>query len=391
MKKRLRRNRMVLAGLFGLSLAAITLKGGAVSYGFFFLCLIVPFLSLCYLLYVYATFRIYQEAGSRTIVKGEPVPYRFALTNEQFLVYTDVQVAFYSDTSEIAQAPEETRYTLFPGESVRYETVLTGRFRGEFPAGIREVTVVDYLQLFRIRYRVPTEMRITVLPRVPVLEQPKHLTGLERLAESDSVFRREEPDIPVRDYRSGDALKHIHWKASAKSGTLKVRTQTGFDLLPVQLLVDLKPPAGGIPDAQREEFAGLQEEDTRLECALALAWYLARRRTPFVVRLPHGEKTVLRVSDESGFTAVYEQLSRAEFTPESMPAWDRLPAGVFCIRVMGEIREMWLQELLAAAEADTQMLIFSVSEKPSGVQTFAQHPGIRIFSVPRGAKPEDIM
>lgn len=385
MEYHLRRNRIVMAVLLILSLAGITLRGGAVSYCFFFLCLITPLLSACYLIYVYFSFRIYQEVESRTIVKGERIPYRFALTNELFLVYTNVSVAFYSDASVIEQAPEEERYTLFPGDSVRYETFLTGRFRGEYPAGIREVTVVDYLHLFRLRYRVPTLMRISVRPRIPVLTQPRHFSRLQQLAESDTAFRREEADIPVRDYQPGDALKRIHWKASARTGTLKVRTQTGFDALPVQLYLDLRPAP-----KEKDMLSALREEDTRLECALALIRYFTEEHTPLSLYLPVEGLTVHRAAAEN-FADIYEQLSRVAFTQEEPHSPWELPEGAYCIWITGHMEEEWLQMVLDTAKPSARVLFVSVTPEPCPQRDFPQHPWIHVLSVPAGARPEEVL
>lgn len=70
---------LVWAGFWLLSLAAISVSGGVVSYGLFFGVSLLPALSLVYLLCVYGGFKIYQETEGRSMVCGQPVPYFFAL------------------------------------------------------------------------------------------------------------------------------------------------------------------------------------------------------------------------------------------------------------------------------------------------------------------------
>ena len=53
---------------------------------------------------------------------------------------------------------------------------------------------------------------------------------------------RTEPDVSVRDYIPGDALKQIHWKASAREQKLKVRSLTGEEKQGISILWDIGRP-----------------------------------------------------------------------------------------------------------------------------------------------------
>lgn len=97
--------------------------------------------------------------------------------------------------------------------------------RGCHPIGPLILESGDVFGLFR-RCRVePRRDFITVLPKYSVLadfeagRQPR----LGDLAAARSIF--EDPTLPrgVREYRRGDPLKRIHWKSSARTGSLRSR------------------------------------------------------------------------------------------------------------------------------------------------------------------------
>ncbi len=97
--------------------------------------------------------------------------------------------------------------------------------RGCHPIGPLILETGDVFGLFR-RCRVePRRDFVTVLPNYSVLtdfeagRQPR----LGDLAAARSIF--EDPTLPrgVREYRRGDPLKRIHWKSSARTGSLRSR------------------------------------------------------------------------------------------------------------------------------------------------------------------------
>ena len=48
----------------------------------------------------------------------------------------------------------------------------------------------------------------------------------------------------MRDYVAGDALKQIHWKATARAQALKVRNRTGEEKTGIAILCDTKRYSG---------------------------------------------------------------------------------------------------------------------------------------------------
>lgn len=301
----MRTRRMVFFALWALSLVAISFFGGTVSYGFFFGMSLVPVVSLVYILFVYIQFKIYQELGSRTMVCGEPVDYFFVLQNEDYFAFTGVSVRLFSDFSYVEELPGDVEYELLPGDRFTYETRLVCRYRGEYEVGVKEVVVTDFLRLVRVRYDNPGTVRAIVRPRVV------RLTELNGLEEFQAILQREtasdtEPDILVREYAPGDALKQIHWKATARAGRLMTRTRTGEEKLGISVFCDMTRFY-----RKAEKYFPL--ENRILEVLLALGFFFAGKEMGFTAY--YGQKGLVReqVQGMRDFDGFYQKVSEVVF------------------------------------------------------------------------------
>lgn len=268
MKKRKR----VLLFLFLLSLIGISFYGGTVSYGFFFGVLLVPVISLSYLIYVYIRFRLYQEIGSRIVVCGEAVPYYFVLQNDDFIAYTGVGVKMFPDFSEVEKMPEQKEYALLPGDRYQYETKLTCKYRGEYEVGVKEIVLTDFFGLFHLTYKVPSAVKAVVSPRIPHVKELKSIPEITAFLQSAQAAEQTEIEGTVRDYVAGDSPKRIHFKASAKEQKLKVRVLAGEEKQGVTILCDTERKS-----AERKEYLPL--ENQILEIWIALCCFFAGKNT----------------------------------------------------------------------------------------------------------------
>lgn len=111
--------------------------------------------------------------------------------------------------------------------------------------------------LFEARRRVPVPGAVTVFPRYwPVPEFPlPGRVGVE--AASVPQPARDGLDVAgVREFRDGDSLRHVHWRSTARRGTLVVREFERDVHQPVALLLDTRPPVG-TGDGAAEAFEDL--------------------------------------------------------------------------------------------------------------------------------------
>lgn len=299
----------ILLDLWVLSLAAISCYGGAVSYGIFWGITLIPAISLIYLIFVYANLRILQQIESRDMVCGQPVPYFFILQNDSFCVFASISVNLFSTFSSVEDLPGDTEYELLPGDKYAFETRLTCKYRGEYEVGVKEVIMTDFFRLFKIRYRIPGTIKALVLPKITRVATLNSMDSLAALPQRESLKERTIPDIVVRDYTSGDSLKQIHWKATAREQKLKVRSLRGEEKQGISLLLDTtrhgKSPKDYLPI-----------EDKILEISLAIGIFLAEKNTPFTAYFSQKDIASSHLEGLGDFDGFYRQVSEIRFDQE---------------------------------------------------------------------------
>ncbi len=378
------------AGLWLLSLTAISFSGGAVSYGLFFGVSLLPVISLVYLLCVYGGFKIYQQTEGRSMVCGQPVPYFFVLQNDVWFAFASVSVRLFSSFSYVEDLPGDTEYELLPGDQVDYKTRLICKYRGEYEVGIKEVVVADCFRLFQVRYAIPSTIKVFVWPRLVALEELIHVPEL-------SVLQRElaagaEADVVVRDYAEGDPLRRIHWKATAKEQRLKVRTQIGEERQGISIFCDTRRYSRDI-----KEYLPL--ENRMLEVLLALGFFFAERKIGCSVS--YGQTSLVKsvISGRSEFDRFYQKASELVFQEWEDSAEHFVQAVeqglfwesklVFCVFHELNSRVLAATERLAAS--GTMVVIYVVAEQLSEEILRQGSERRRIVAVPIEAAIEGVL
>lgn len=151
-------------------------------------------------------------------------------------------------TSDVPKKAPPQRTVLVTLLSLRwYERVIRthrirGNHRGCFQFGPAEITSGDMLG-FQRRRRVDAEVdTLTVYPKVvplPVLGLPASRPSGEARAARRIV---EDPlrFATVREYAPGDSPRHIHWKASAHTGSLQTKVFDPGATLSLTIAVDVQ-------------------------------------------------------------------------------------------------------------------------------------------------------
>ena len=299
----------ILLYLWVLSLAAISYYGGAVSYGIFWGITFIPVISLIYLVFVYFNLRILQQIENRNMICGHPMPYFFVLQNDSFCVFTSISVNLFSSFSSVEDLPGDTEYELLPGDKYAFETKLTCKYRGEYEVGVKEIIMTDFFRLFQIRYRIPGTIKALVLPKITRVSNLKSIDSLAALPQRTSLRERTEPDIVVRDYATGDSLKQIHWKATAREQKLKVRNLTGEEKQGISLLWDTRRYS-------KEPKDYLPIEDKILETALAISIFLAEKNIPFSAYFGQRGIASAHLEGLGDFDGFYKKVSEIQFDQE---------------------------------------------------------------------------
>ncbi|MCM1183065.1 MAG: DUF58 domain-containing protein [Roseburia sp.] len=181
---------------------------------------------------------------------------------------------------------------------------------------ICKISVYDYLSLFSASKSIPLELPVTVLPRSRALtvspslgeaaaDRPEELP----LPSDRKHFGNESRDIrQIREYRTGDMLRYVHWNQSAKTGKLWFKEFEPEDEPFFELLLDLMLPE----DWQRERQDGFYELAAALVLGLLqsghrvrVCWY-SGKISDFIIVLVTGipeYRGMMRQLYQSGFVA----------------------------------------------------------------------------------------
>lgn len=117
--------------------------------------------------------------------------------------------------------------------------------RGAYRIGPLRGRGTDPLGLAEFRHDLLPADRWLVLPRVtPLTGRPSLAsTAVGRGAEGGSRPGPGNPDVLIRHYRSGDELRRVHWRSSARRDELMVRLDDRPGPTGVTLLLDRRDPA----------------------------------------------------------------------------------------------------------------------------------------------------
>jgi uncharacterized protein (DUF58 family) len=149
---------------------------------------------------------------------------------------------------------------------------VTCRRRGRYTLGALDVKTADPLGIFEVGRRIGTPQEIIVYPAT--LELP-HFQALPRLAPGMNRKRWLASETGpgaarVREYSSGDSLRHIHWPTTAHTGELMVKEfdpdRTSYSFKNVWI----------VPDMCRDTCIG-EGDETAEEYGVTIAASLAKK------------------------------------------------------------------------------------------------------------------
>lgn len=298
--------RRVFFLLWILSLVGISFYGGTISYSLFWTMTLLPVLSFLYLLLVFAQFRVYQEIESRTIVCKQPMPYYFVLPNETFYSFAGLSIQLFSGFSYVLDMPEDEEYELLPGDNYTYRTKLVCKYRGEYEVGVKEIILTDFLKLFRFKYKVHGTIRALVYPKIIHKQELESIKEIVNMSSQETPVYQTEPDVVTREYVTGDAMKYIHWKASAKEQKLRTRKLVGERKQEILMVYDTKR-------YNKQEKVYIPLENQILETILALGYHFAEKNINYSILWEQAGLQKYEINGISQIDHWYQETARVVF------------------------------------------------------------------------------
>ena len=378
--------------LWILSLVTISFYGGAISYGFFFGMTLIPVVSLVYLVFVYFQFRIYQEIESRTIICKQPMPYYFVLQNSEYYAFASISTRLFSGLSYVLEMPDDEEYELLPGDRYTCRTKLVCKYRGEYEVGVKEVIVTDFFRLFRLRYKIPSTIKALVYPRIIYKNELYSIQDMAVFQCHETPYMQTEPDVVVRDYIAGDALKRIHWKVTAREQKLKTRNLLGEEKQGIVFLYDTKRYS-------KNMYEYLPLENQILETVLSLGIFFAEKNTSFTVY--YGQNGVRRnqVEGMNQYETFYQETSRVifderekvtELLGQLIEQGVLLKSNAFIV-VVHEMNDRFMGMLQMLSASGLSIMLYIVTDENMEQYIRQGNSRLKILAIPIEAELEELL
>jgi uncharacterized protein (DUF58 family) len=177
---------------------------------------------------------------------GEPADLTVLLSNVSRL-RTGLLLAEDTVPHPLGAKPRFVLDGLVPGASKELRYRVRSQSRGKYTVGPLQVRVADSFGLVAISRAFTTASTLTVTPVIISLSRPA-LDG-NWLGDSDqgrrSIAVSGEDDVAPRAYHTGDSLKRVHWRSTARHGELMVRREEQHWRNTASLFLDTRRAAHG--------------------------------------------------------------------------------------------------------------------------------------------------
>jgi len=177
-----------------------------------------------------------------------------------------------------------------------YRLKVSPALRGLYPVRPPKIACSMPFGLWTARRSLRSCAPLTVFPAISrIQDDPQWVGG--RQSETGEGMRVGEAGEPlgVREFRSGDRLRNVHWIHTARTGTLTVCERGGPQQQQFEIVLDMSSPATADPDRRlwlREALA------RRVRVAASIAVALHGHHVP--LRLVIGDQVVMIGSGSGG-------------------------------------------------------------------------------------------
>ena len=255
---------------------------------------------------------------------------------------------------------------------------VTATRRGRHETGPLSIEVADAFGLVRARRMLSGTAGFVALPAIASLSAPPTAADGGVAATSDArrgVARGFEDQIP-REWRSGDGIRRVHWRATAHRGALMVRQEEPHEDVGVAIVLDAAAP--GYLDADELDRA------VDLVAAIAAASVEVDARTAVTVLgddtgVDHGgaDEATMLVGGAGATSTLEDVLVRLALLhpgpiPDGRPA---VPAAPVVVAVLGRIDESRAAVLASVRRSGSRGIAIVQGRPGAAVLGVLEHAG----------------
>ena len=170
------------------------------------------------------------------------------------------------------ETEQEFQTTVPPRDTIRMEIPVTPVHCGKFQVTVTNFRVYDSIHLFSHRKRLFRQTAFPVLPIVPEPPAQDYKPSVSGEAAVMQPTTEPEEFLGVRNYRSGDRMRAIHWKLSSRFPEPVVREYGIPRRVPavIGMLYALQPSADGEPGTRLDAMLEALTAAVEMMCGEAL-------------------------------------------------------------------------------------------------------------------------
>lgn len=226
----MRKNRIVylLFLLAGVYLAV--LYDEYISFVILLFLFLLPMISLLCFLFWKEQIQIECSASEAVIKMGEECKFIIKLTNRSIFPVTNGKFRLkYRNCLDENFQEKNIRFQLDGRDSQKIMVTFYGNHCGMLEFFCDEISVYDYFGLHSVKIKNKQKkiVEVIVVPEFEYTDEDMEEETEHEKEISIDVYGEDNIEVKgVREYRQGDAIKHIHWKLSSKQKQLMVKEFT---------------------------------------------------------------------------------------------------------------------------------------------------------------------
>jgi len=203
-----------LPGLFFTLLTAIITAaalylGYIMLWMFAFFMIIILFISISMIIFGVFFIKYNQKIDAYVIEKGMSSNINLEYTNKFIFIYPRVELVNENGPRE--------KLTIFPGKGV-YPRFLKPAIKGVYEVGVKKIIIRDYFSLFSFPVKLGIKEKIYVTPAVKKFGFTEKAGANEFVSKESKMSKIQDKTTisDLREYKYGDTINRINWKATAK-------------------------------------------------------------------------------------------------------------------------------------------------------------------------------
>lgn len=370
------------------SLLYALLMGGKLPYFLFYTVTLIVVLSYFWTRAIVKKLTFSQRVMKEYANVGDEIEIKTMVFNESLLPVPCVEVKNLMTKDMTGKPPSSSVLSLMPFDSRSVFEKVKCKYRGYYMFGPVSINVTDLFGFFSWNREARCEGAISVYPRVTELKsfstRPMQLFGSVTTKQKANEDYTSISDI--RKYYPGDSFKRIHWKISARKGSLFVKTFNMSGSAESHIFLNLC----------RNDYVDLYRadiEEKAVECAASIIHYMLLRNINTGLYTNSTRVVYTRGRDLKEFKKFMEELITVKsngsvpFT-ELLESRSRLiPGGSSIILITPKLNESLVAKVVQLCEMGFDVAVVYIMLDASngvdngGIDNYTDKYSIRLYKV----------